>query len=280
MLSIAGPALAGSPGVPTLSRVSFLDSLERRWGGWCIPGLLRIVGMLQALGFILVKANPAIFEHFQMNPSAVLSGEVWRVLSFVFLPRTLSIIWIIFAVWLLFFIGDILESAWGSFRLNLYYFSCILLLNVAAFATGYATGLEPSLLYMSVFMAACVIAPEVEIRLFLIFPVKLKYLGIFNGVLIALILFSSPASWAAVLAVLVPFAVYVGPSWLDHVQHRVDVEGRRRRFRSKQLPEDEPFHVCATCGATERKDPHAEFRIVADGTEYCTKCLPEAKQDP
>ncbi|MFN0125922.1 MAG: hypothetical protein ACKV19_04455 [Verrucomicrobiales bacterium] len=251
-----------------------LDSLERRWGRWCIPGLLRIVGLLQALTFILIKANPVFLDHFQLNPSAVLSGEIWRVLSFVFLPSTLSFIWIIFAVWFLFFIGDILESQWGSFRLNVYYFSCVILLNVAAFATGYATRMEATFLYISLFLAACVIAPEVEIMFMLIFPVKLKYLGLVNGALLALMLFSSPASWAAVFAVLLPFAVFVGPSWFGHVRHQVDVHGRRRRFQVNQRSDDEAFHTCKTCGVTELQDPHAEFRIAADGDEYCLKCLP------
>jgi membrane associated rhomboid family serine protease len=251
-----------------------LDSLERRWGRWSIPGLLRVVALVQALMFILIKANPLLDPHLQLVPQLVMQGEVWRVLSFVFLPPTMSVIWIIFAVMFLFFIGDILEGAWGSFRLNVYYFSCVLLLNVAAFLTGRGTDMEATLLYMSLFLAACVIAPEVEIMLFFVIPVKLKFLGWFNGVLLVMTLFATPQAWAAVLAVMVPFACFVAPSWIGSMKHRAGVEGRRRRFQSQQLPEDEAFHTCAGCGVTEKKDPHAEFRITADGREFCLKCLP------
>jgi len=251
-----------------------LDSLERRWGRWCIPGLLRVVAIVQALMFILIKANPALDSHLQLVPQLVLQGEVWRVLSFVFLPPTMSVIWIIFAVMFLFFIGDILEGAWGSFRLNVYYFSSVLLLNVAAFVTGSGTAMEATLLYQSLFLAACVIAPEVEIMLFFFFPVKLKYLGWFTGVLLAVTFFLAPRSWAAVLAVMIPFACFVGPSWVGLMKLRATVEGRRRKFAGQQASDDEAFHTCVTCGVTEHKDPHAEFRIAADGQEYCVKCLP------
>lgn len=255
-----------------------LDSLERRWGGWCIPGLLRVVALVQALLFILIKANPAVHPHLQLVPQEVLRGEVWRVLSFVFLPPTSSVLWIIFAVMFLIFIGDILEGAWGSFRLNLYYFGCVLLLNVAAFVTQRGTGMEATLLYMSLFLAACVIAPEVEILLFFVFPVKLKFLGWFNAAILVMTLISSPQSWAAVLAVLIPFACFAGPSWIRGLKHQSDVAGRRRRFQSQQLAESEAFHTCVTCGVTELKDPQADFRIAADGQEYCRSCLPPAEK--
>jgi membrane associated rhomboid family serine protease len=248
--------------------------LERRWGRWCIPGLLRVVALVQALMFILIKANPAVHPHLMLVPQEVMNGDVWRVLSFVFLPPTSSVLWIIFAVMFLIFIGDILEGAWGSFRLNLYYFSCVLLLNVAALVTRQGTGMEATLLYMSLFLAACVIAPEVEIMLFFVFPVKLKFLGWFNGAVMAMMLWSYPQAWAAVLAVMIPFACFVGPSWLGQARHTAEVAGRRRRFQGRQLADDEAFHTCATCGVTEKKDPHAEFRIAADGREFCLKCLP------
>ena len=125
--------------------------------------------MVQALMFILIKAIPALDELLQLVPQLVLQGEVWRVLGFVFLPPTDSVIWIIFAVMFLFFIGNILEEAWGSFRLNVYYFSSVVLLNLAAFVTGHGTAMEATLLYQSLFLAACVLAPEVEIMLFFFF---------------------------------------------------------------------------------------------------------------
>ena len=232
--------------------------------------------MVQALMFILIKAIPALDELLQLVPQLVLQGEVWRVLGFVFLPPTDSVIWIIFAVMFLFFIGNILEEAWGSFRLNVYYFSSVVLLILAAFVTGHGTAMEATLLYQSLFLAACVLAPEVEIMLFFFFPVKLKFLGWFTGAMLVFTLFVAPQAWAAVLAVTLPFACFVGPSWTAMMKKRTLAQGRRHPFAAPQAANDEPFHTCITCGQTEQKDKHAEFRIAADGQEYCDKCLPRS----
>jgi membrane associated rhomboid family serine protease len=35
------------------------------------------------------------------------------------------------------------------------------------------------------------------------------------------------------------------------------------------------LHECAVCGITEKSDPEMEFRVLADGKEYCAKHLPE-----
>jgi len=257
--------------------VRFLDQLERRWGGWCIPGLLRIVAIAQAVLFVAVKFNPGLYPHLQLVPKAVLSGEIWRVVSFVFLPPTLSFIWIFCAVMFLVMIGDILESAWGSFRLNLYYFSGVLLLNLVALLTG-GSGMEATLLYQSLLLAACVVAPEVEILLFFILPVKLKFLGLFTGASMVYVGLLAPSIWPALIAVLIPFALFAGPLAFALVRHRSEVAGRRRRFQQGQLDESNAFHTCTRCGMTEKRDPHAEFRIAADGQEYCAKCLPGSAQ--
>ena len=139
--------------------------------------------------------------------------------------------------------------------------------------------MEATLLYMSLFLAACVIAPEVEIMLFFVIPVKLKFLGWFNGVLLVMTLFNSPQAWAAVLAVILPFACFVAPSWIGSMKHRATVHDRRRRFKGQQPADDEAFHTCATCGLTEKQDAHAEFRITADGREFCLKCLPGKQEE-
>ncbi|MFZ4695105.1 MAG: site-2 protease family protein [Verrucomicrobiia bacterium] len=54
--------------------------------------------------------------------------------------------------------------------------------------------------------------------------------------------------------------------------------GRRQKaFREARAPflgESVAFHRCATCGVTEIEEPHATFRVAADGEEYCSRHLP------
>lgn len=253
--------------------MSFLSSLEKRFGGWAIPGLLKIVAIMQLMVFFLIKLHPELLARLVLDTNAVIQGELWRLVSFMFIPRTFSMLWIFFTVMFLFFISNVLEEAWGSFRVNLYYFTAVALLIGAAFFTGGGTGMEAMLLYMSLFMAAAAAIPNHEILLFFILSVKMKYLAMVDGAVLLLMLVTSPGSWPAVLAVLVPFFLYVGPGALKNMRHQVSVQARRHKFQNASLDDNEPFHRCEQCGKTEKSDPHAVFRVTAGDKELCEQCL-------
>lgn len=253
--------------------VSFLSSLENRFGGWAIPGLLKIVAIMQLLVFFIVKMHPELLARLVLDTNAVMKGELWRLVSFMLIPQTFSVLWILFAVMLLFFISNVLEEAWGSFRVNLYYFTAVALLIGAAFFMGRGTGMESTLLYMSLFLAAAVVIPNHEILIFFVLPVKMKYLAMINGAMLLMMLLTSPAVWPAVAAVLAPFFLYVGPGALKNMRHQATVQVRRQKFHKASLDDSEPFHRCEHCGKTEKSDPHAVFRVTAGDKELCDACL-------
>jgi len=51
---------------------------------------------------------------------------------------------------------------------------------------------------------------------------------------------------------------------------------RRREFQRAVSRSDDSLHRCAVCGLTERDDADMEFRVGADGEEYCMEHLPRA----
>src|SRR4051794_41128511 len=101
--------------------MSFLDKLERRIGFIAIPGLIRGVIVLTALVFLLVLLNPGFERFLALNPARIMHGEVWRVVTYIFLPQTASPLMLVLALWFLWFVGEGLERAWGAFRLTLYF---------------------------------------------------------------------------------------------------------------------------------------------------------------
>src|SRR5262249_51888484 len=99
-----------------LHLMPLLDKLERRFGFLGIPGLIRIVVGLNALVFMLVRLNPDFGSALDLDPARISHGEIWRLVTYIFLPQTSSFLWILLLLWFLWFIGEGLEQAWGSFR--------------------------------------------------------------------------------------------------------------------------------------------------------------------
>jgi len=70
----------------------------------------------------------------------VRQGEVWRLVTYIFIPSIGSPIvdWLFAAlyIWYLWWLGDGLESAMGSFRVNVFYFLGMLGTTVRRFFTG------------------------------------------------------------------------------------------------------------------------------------------------
>ncbi|HWX18085.1 MAG TPA: rhomboid family intramembrane serine protease, partial [Chthoniobacterales bacterium] len=116
--------------------MAWLDKLERRFGFLGIPGLIRIIVGFNALVFVLVRLNPDFVSVLNLDPARIRHGEVWRLVTYIFIPQTFSFLWIVFVLWFLWFIGDGLERAWGSFRLTLYFLVGMIGTTVAAFFFG------------------------------------------------------------------------------------------------------------------------------------------------
>ena len=95
--------------------MSLLHQIERRCGNWGIPGLLRMVAILQVVVYVIMLAKPDFGNMLTLSIEPIMEkGEAWRVLSFCVLPAGQSIISLIFSVLLLFWAGDALEAGWGE----------------------------------------------------------------------------------------------------------------------------------------------------------------------
>src|SRR5207248_816535 len=78
--------LKGSDAFASIPRImTWLDKLERRVGFLAIPGLLRYVGFLTALVFVLEKVNPGYLRLLDLDSVAVMHGEVWRLVTYIFI---------------------------------------------------------------------------------------------------------------------------------------------------------------------------------------------------
>ena len=250
-----------------------IERLERHLARFAIPGLIRYVVALNALVFVLLKLNPGYAAGLAPDRAAVLRGEVWRLASWIFIPETESYFWIAFYLLFVWWLGDLLESSWGTFRLNAYYFLGMVLCTASALVFEISAG--NLLLNLSLFFAVATLAPNLEILLFFVLPVKMKWVALLSALYpIEIVILGTLPAKMAVIMCLGNYILFFGPGFLMGRLDRRRADGRRARFEAAKLPRDESLHRCAACGITDRSHPDADFRVASDGHEYCSAHLP------
>ena len=263
--------------------MTWLDKLERRIGFLAVPGLLRYVGFLTALVFVLEKVNPGYLRLLDLDPVAVMHGEVWRLITYIFIPQMASMLplpdWVNVAFYILFlwWMGNGLESAWGAFKLTIFYLFGMIGTTIAAFFFGAA--FSNLMLTTSLFFAFARFYPDLVIYFAYILPMKVKWIAWFSaGVLLLQIVVGSMQFRAAAICAMANYLIFFGPGIVRDARQRRDVTARRRRFEMQtREAEAEALHRCAICGATEVTDPNLEFRVARNGEEYCLPHLSQAK---
>src|SRR2546429_6392369 len=206
----------------------WLDKLERRFGFLAIPGLIRIVIAFTALVWALMWLNPNFRFALDLDPARIRHGEVWRLVTYIFLPQTLSF-WIVLALWFLWFIGEGLERAWGPFRLTLYFVVGMIGTTVAAFFFG--SDFSNGMLITSLFFAFARFYPDEVIYILFILPVKIKWLAwIYAALLVLWFALGSNSYRAALAAALANYFIFFGPEIVHEARHRHERSTRTRRF--------------------------------------------------
>ena len=149
--------------------MSLLARLESRFGRWAIPNITVILIAGQVLLYFLQMSGAGRGEELvkiHLLPSAVLSGEIWRLVTFLFVPPATSSIFVIFYWILMFLFGSALEQHWGTFRFNIYLLIGYLA-NIAAAFIAYALGFDQpasnGFLYGTLFLAFALVWPVVSL---------------------------------------------------------------------------------------------------------------------
>ncbi|MGI9241575.1 MAG: hypothetical protein ACR2RV_12300 [Verrucomicrobiales bacterium] len=273
-----------------------VDRLERNYGWIAIPGIVKILVGFQALSYLLIElVNREIAGQLMLDPQKVLSGEVWRLVSWAILPPSMNPLILLIVLFFTMFLGNMLESMWGSFRLTLYVFGGIIgfvagaflayaTLGYGGFAAFYVRAGTSGYLWVTVILfAVAVLNPGLQISLYGVIPVKIVWVAVFRGGLLVIefiqLVGIRPVLGVSLLLAISNFLIVFGPRAIRQMRQSREVAARRRKFESAKLPEDEALHRCEVCGKTEHSDPDIEFRVAADGEEYCADHLPGRSTD-
>ncbi len=286
-----------------------LNKLEKKFGKYAIPGLMRYLIVLYILGYVLylvsVYTNTNFITYMTLEPYFIIHRfQFWRIFTWIMIPESSGIFYMIIMLILYYQLGTALENAWGTFRFNAYIFGGMLFTLIGAFILyGIETAVTGSPLQsvggyfsmqyinLSIFLAFATCFPDMRVLLYFIIPIKMKWMGIVYAVLIVINLIS--AGWAqrvAIIASLLNFVIFFIQS-RDYKRNGPKQAYRKAEFRrsynqgqqanqrrQQTYGQGQPYgqqtqsqskqisrHKCAICGRTELTNPELEFR-------FCSKC--------
>lgn len=249
--------------------MNFLDQIQRRFGRLAIPNLTLLLVISQALCYVLAELRPSFIQSLTLEPYRVLRGEWWRLITFMIMPPHTNLIFVFFALYVFHFMGTSLEEEWGIFRYNVYLLVAAVATILAAFI-GRIPLAGNFFIETSVFLAFAYLYPEIEFLMFLIVPVKVKYLAFLTWLFYGYIfLAGSDSERLLMLASICNFLLFFGAD----IRQRWRTDARRAHFEAeRRQAAQQTVHRCQTCAATEQSAPEIQFRVCSRcsaGQEYC-----------
>ena len=259
--------------------MGFLNKMERKFGRYAIHGLMKYVVACYIIGYVLEFFAPQLYSYLTLEPYMIFHyGQVWRIVSWVLIPPpTGNIIFAVIMIVLYYQLGNALENTWGAFRFNLYIFGGVLFSILGALVLYAIYGGQPvsfggsfSTYYinMGIFLAFALCYPDMQILLYFIIPIKMKWMAIVYGALMVYEFVTS--GWTgrvAILASILNFLIFFFAT--RNYQRISPKEIHRKKNFQRQMKSARgngvTKHKCAICGRTELDDPNLEFR-------FCSKC--------
>lgn len=246
-----------------------LDTLERKFRRYAISNITIYLIAGQVLFFMFAVSGRFILERVLLIPELVLAGEWWRLITFLFIPPAKNPIFAFFAWYLFYLMGGALEGHWGAFRYNVF----LLIGYIVTVAASFLMPMFPAtnvFIGGSVFLAFAFLYPDFVLYIFLILPVKIKWLALLTWIGYAYqVLFGSWSTRLLVLASLSNFLLFFGKD----IYWRMKTGKKRMATQVREYSgKKEAFHTCAVCGITDLSHPAMEFRYCPDcgGQGYCT----------
>lgn len=266
-----------------------LDKLERKIGKYAIKNLTIYLLIAYAIGYLLMFGQQftgvPYLNYIWFEPYLVLKGQIWRLFTWVLIPPKGNIVVAIIMFILYYQLGTALERAWGAFRFNVYIFGGMLFTIIGAFITYFICGplipvggfISTYYINLSIFLAFAVCFPDMQVLLYFIIPIKMKWMAIFYLVVVGydIVNWVSMGWWFAAIPIIASLLNFFIFFMMTRNMSRFNPKDIHRRAEFKraatpprtQYRDGSPIarHKCAVCGRTELTNPELEFR-------FCSKC--------
>ncbi len=265
-----------------------MSKFERKFGKYAIKNLSLMLILCYVVGYVIEIINENFLLYLTLNPYAILHGQVWRLFTWIIVPPGSPDLFTIIMLLFYYNIGSSLERTWGTYRYNVYLLSGMLFTVLGSFlwlgiqymfeggmiSSAYASGwfsfhsifFSTYYINMSIFLAFAATFPDIQVLLMFLIPVKVKWMGILYGVLLAFELFKGDlviriAIGSSLLNFVIFFITSRNHLHMSPRQMKRRVEFKQDIRRNSRVTK----HKCAVCGQTDEDDPSLEFR-------FCSKC--------
>ncbi len=268
--------------------MDFLTKLERKFGKYAIPNLTLILISGFILGYLIEIFMPEGLQLLAMNPEKILHGQIYRLVTWVVIPPSSASILVIITLFFYFSIGRTLENSWGDFRYTVYILSGIIFTDIGMMGTYlimhlmgqsqlldmyYQAGLYGASTYylcMSMFLAYAFMFPDMQVLLYFIIPIKVKWLGYLDiaYLLVMILQYGYMHYYTGMVTVIMSVLNFILFYFMSKGKTKMTPTQRKRKRKYKQQVRQSQIltrHKCAICGQTELDNPNLEFR-------YCSRC--------
>lgn len=196
-----------------------IDRIEMRLGRYSgIRNLMTIIVAAMAVVYVFDNVlGPAagfyLSSYLAFDRSLIFRGQLWRLITFVVTPPQESLLFIAMQLLFVYFTGNMLQNRWGTLRFNLFYLGGMLGSLIAGMITGYATSYYINL---SLLLAVAILYPMMQVNLYGILPIRMKWLALLEVLLILPGIISG--SWGQRIAILVSLLnvlLFLGDRMID-----------------------------------------------------------------
>ena len=238
-----------------------------------IPNLAMYIAIGQVIVGVLSLLPPLrnLLSLLVFSRMAILHGQVWRLVTFVFVPTTVNPFYLLLGCYVIYWTGQMLEREWGTAKFSLFYLCGVLWSILGGLILGLA---DIYYIHLSFFLVIATMYSEMQVLFMFVLPIKMKWLALLD---VALILLQGLESGPYVVLLALPsfinYFIFTWPFWsvkLGFMRRQADPQvinfKRARKQAEKKARETGGYlHKCAVCGVTDQDDPSLEFR-------YCSKC--------
>lgn len=270
-----------------------MKAISRRLDRFCynhpnfgIPNLMLYVAIGSTIVFALDQfTNGLATAWLAFYPSLIFQGQVWRLVTFIFVPINRSMLWFVLSTYLYYSLGITLEQRWGTAKFSVFYGLGVLLTMVYGIAAHFLLGQPPMLelatmhyVNMSLFLSFATLFPDARFLLYFIIPVKGKWLAWISIFFLCFDIGSYfvQGLWVWGMLPVVALLNYLIFFWEDltasfsrntaRAAHQVNPQTINFKQAQKEVQQRKGYlHKCTVCGVTDADNPDMEFR-------YCSKC--------